>query len=446
MVLIVEAVKIQREGWKKAVYILAILILFVSTWIGAFRSAATYVSALLFDTGIADKISEVHVVGTSMLPTIEDGSTVSLNSPQKYGLARGDIVSFMNDETGDYHYIKRIVGLSGEKVSIKNGRVYINGKALDEKYTLNNLPTFGNTYITECEEYTVPKDSFAVFGDNRTVSQDSRVVGFVNRDDIDGVIKTKTEPVFLTTDKEIVIDKKTVDPQKFVDLINRKRKDDKMASLVTHEALNDLAEKRSVEIKNNFADWKKNQKPIENLLDAQGYKFNQVHEFNTFGYLDANDVVEQIMDSYKDKDEFMSSQYTEAGVGVSTVTWGTCTYPVVTVILSWPSVPTFDASVIKSWAGEITATNKILSDLQSWAGSPYKDQEKLRNAISIIAEENQIATRIHAKMVGREWLSNKDYADIKYYDTLVKNGNALLAELFPNVKGMMTDGGKKRRI
>ncbi len=444
--LMVATVKSSREGWKKAVYILIVLILFTSLWFNILISTIDYISSLLFLTGVKDKLTEVHVVGTSMLPTITDGSTVTLSSPKKYGLSRGDIVSFQNKETGGYYYIKRIIGLEGEEIVIKLGRVYLNSKPLNEPYTLNSLPTFGNTALGECEKYTVPADSFAVFGDNRTVSQDSRVIGFVNRDDIEGVIPADYKLSYASPTERLTIEKKTVDPILFLEKINKERGEKKLPLLVTHDLLNNLAKDRANDIKNNFNQWKKNESGIERFLDNSGYKFNQVYEFITFGYIDGSDVLDQVLESPREKDKFFSSEFTEVGVGVVERTYGECTYPIVAVILSWPSVPTYDATVIKSWEDEIANTNKILSDLQSWVGYREKDQEKLRELISIIAEENQIARRIYARMNGREWLSQKDYDDIEKHDKLVTEGNKLMDELFPRVKGIFSEDGKQRKL
>jgi len=68
--------------------------------------------------------------------------------------------------------MKRIIGMPGERIAIKSGYVKINGKILKEPYTLNNLPTFGNSFLSDCVEYTVPAESFVVMGDNRTVLND----------------------------------------------------------------------------------------------------------------------------------------------------------------------------------------------------------------------------------------------------------------------------------
>ena len=158
-----------------------------------------------------------------MLPTIQDGSEVELKSPRKYGLARGDIVSFTNEETSGLYYLKRIVGLSKEQVSIKNGYIFINGRALQEDYTLNNLPTFGNTALIDCESYTIPKDQYMVLGDNRTVSSDSRVLGFIKKEDIDGVIKTNIKEGFAGEQKQLQITKANISPEVFLKKLNEQQ-------------------------------------------------------------------------------------------------------------------------------------------------------------------------------------------------------------------------------
>ena len=81
---------------------------------------------------------------------------------------RGDIVTFWSEEL-DRVLVKRVIGLPGETVSIKDGFVYINGEKLDEDY----LPVSGITQ-SEKDTFQVPADGIFVMGDNRTGSHDSR--------------------------------------------------------------------------------------------------------------------------------------------------------------------------------------------------------------------------------------------------------------------------------
>ena len=80
---------------------------------------------------------------------------------------RGDIIVFPFPDDEKVDFIKRIIGLPGETIEGKNGYVYINGKKLVEKYVTSLLDEdFG--------PYTVPKDSYFMMGDNRSISDDAR--------------------------------------------------------------------------------------------------------------------------------------------------------------------------------------------------------------------------------------------------------------------------------
>ena len=118
------------------------------------------------------------VVPTSMLNTIQEGDRVIASrlayvkdDPQRY-----DIVIFKYPDDEKQYYVKRIVGLPGETLSFKNGYTYVNGEKLDESY----LPTQGITTLPDSmadKIFTVPEGCMFVMGDNRTGSNDSRLLG-----------------------------------------------------------------------------------------------------------------------------------------------------------------------------------------------------------------------------------------------------------------------------
>lgn len=117
----------------------------------------------------------VRVNGSSMYPTLKGNEIMLLN---KLGhINRFDIVVLKIDGRED-NLIKRIIGLPGETVEIKDNDIYINDKKIDDKYG------YGVTY--NIDKVTLKKDEYFILGDNRKISLDSRVFGTIHKDEIKG--------------------------------------------------------------------------------------------------------------------------------------------------------------------------------------------------------------------------------------------------------------------
>ncbi|MBP1633502.1 MAG: lepB [Acidobacteria bacterium] len=108
---------------------------------------------------------------------------------------RGDVVVFKYPEDPERDFIKRVIGLPGEALEVREKRVYIDGKRLDEPYVHYLEPPSGPTQFHEFTSYdlrerygpvTVPPGQYFVMGDNRDNSQDSRYWGFLPREYIKG--------------------------------------------------------------------------------------------------------------------------------------------------------------------------------------------------------------------------------------------------------------------
>lgn len=97
---------------------------------------------------------------------------------------RGDIVVFHPPVDNGKPYIKRVIALPGERLSIEDGSVFIDGERLDEEY-LNGVATAWSGSIGQ-EEITIPEGQVFVMGDNRNNSTDSRIFGPIEIDDIIG--------------------------------------------------------------------------------------------------------------------------------------------------------------------------------------------------------------------------------------------------------------------
>jgi signal peptidase I len=116
----------------------------------------------------------VKVEGTSMMPVLVDQERVFINKfiYRIEPIRRGDIVVFAYPGDPSKSYVKRVIGLPGDRVRIDNGLVYVNGQALVEPYV---PPQYFDP--RSCAEERVPQGSLFVLGDHRTVSNDSRDFG-----------------------------------------------------------------------------------------------------------------------------------------------------------------------------------------------------------------------------------------------------------------------------
>lgn len=127
------------------------------------------------------------IKGQSMQPNYPDGEYL-LTQKVSYYLEepkRGDVVVFKPPISDEDEFIKRVIGLPGEKVKVVNGKVYINDEQLDEKY-LNNVFTSDGQFLGEGQEFTVPAGEYFVMGDNRPHSSDSRSWGPITKKDMSG--------------------------------------------------------------------------------------------------------------------------------------------------------------------------------------------------------------------------------------------------------------------
>jgi signal peptidase I len=119
----------------------------------------------------------VKVEGVSMMPGLEDQERIFVNKfvYRWEPIQRGDIIVFRYPRDTSKSYIKRVIGVAGDRVRIVNGQVYVNGEALDEDYVPSDYSD-GRSY----PELVVPRNSYFVLGDHRTMSSDSREFGPVN--------------------------------------------------------------------------------------------------------------------------------------------------------------------------------------------------------------------------------------------------------------------------
>jgi signal peptidase I len=173
--------EIQRPKWQENLKLIADIVY-------NFAIIVVIVAAIRYTL-----ISPFQVNGSSMLPTLEtseflmvDKLSYFLHNPE-----RGDIVVLIPPENTETFYVKRIIGLPGEKIEFLNGQVIIHntehpeGLRLEEPYL---SPENKDTYLPTRENkiIPIPENNFFVMGDNRHASNDSRSWGILHRQSIEG--------------------------------------------------------------------------------------------------------------------------------------------------------------------------------------------------------------------------------------------------------------------
>lgn len=127
----------------------------------------------------------VRVEGTSMMPSLVNQERIFINKfAYRFGLAdigRGDMVVFWFPGDPTKSYIKRVIGVPGDTVEVRDGNVWVNGKALAESY----VPQEYRDHVS-MPRRVIPTEEYFVLGDNRSSSNDSRSWGMVPRNYIYG--------------------------------------------------------------------------------------------------------------------------------------------------------------------------------------------------------------------------------------------------------------------
>jgi signal peptidase I len=154
-----------------------------------------FVVMLLFRFFIAEPFI---VSGYSMVPNFHDREYLIVNKIE-YRLEqpeRGDVIVFKYPKDTTQYFIKRVIGLPGEKVKVADGHVIVyndqhpDGKVLDEPYLPNQDITTGSGQVV-----SLGSDEYFVLGDNRTASSDSRVWGVLPKRDIVGKAWLRVFPI-----------------------------------------------------------------------------------------------------------------------------------------------------------------------------------------------------------------------------------------------------------
>ena len=167
-------------GWFGIVIIFSLIFGFTAYTTNPFGTASDTIRARVFGFDI------YRIPSSSMEPTLVPGDFIYISAegydPKK--IKRNDVLIFLYPEDHKTHYIKRLIGKAGDRISIKNFVVYINDKPLPQLYI--NTTKLKKPFSRFMVETQVPSGHLFVMGDNRDNSNDSRFFGFLPQKDVIG--------------------------------------------------------------------------------------------------------------------------------------------------------------------------------------------------------------------------------------------------------------------
>lgn len=161
----------------------------------------TVILALIVFLLAREVVQNFQVEGSSMSPSLSDSDFVLVNKfaykevdlgPFDFlipgrsngdflfgGPSRGDVVVFRSPSDNSRDFVKRVIGLPGDRIEVRGGQVLVNGQELDESAYISSPPAY--TYPSGGMPSVVPPEHYFVLGDNRNASQDSHVFGPIHR-------------------------------------------------------------------------------------------------------------------------------------------------------------------------------------------------------------------------------------------------------------------------
>ena len=456
-----------------AIKLLALFVL-LPLWVFFYYKTYTLVDRLFIN-----RIGIIQVSGTgSMYPTFPEGMGTTLEEKTTetvaepvmlvypngiflnetrylgYQLGRGDIVSFKNQKTMDNAaekfgidaYVKRIIGLPGDTIELRDGLVYLNNMPLMEPYTALPHSTFGGEFLPECTEKKIPAGNYFVLGDNRKKSNDSRQeLGFIAVEDIDFVLTREMQrdvwdQNFRNTINDLdPVSRIQLDVLKFVEELNSRRTKQGIAKLKINEKLNNSALLRAKNIMktNDFTfNGETSGYSMENSLQASGYFNRAWGEIPLQGYYTDEELIENIFHFENSAEFVLGEDFDDVGIATHQGLLNDCPTQLIVLHFGGYVPPNYAPDVVSSWKEllegliDVEASWETLLDYEQFYKDNRKEVDRINEIIDIRLKNVGI---ILEKMEGDLWLSDEENAYIDLDPELSAEQNNLADYL--NKKG-----------
>jgi signal peptidase I len=438
----------------KIAQILGVILILIPLWVGLY-----YVSGQAAYQAVRHRLGyyedAIPLAGTgSMYPTFPKGegktpqelaretvgeanmlpypNGIVLFGKRYYGheIARGDIIDFQNKTTEEITtrnngtatgFLKRVIGLPGDVLEIRDGLVYRNNEPLLEQYIAKARSTFGGDFLPDCQELTVPEGKLFVMGDNRKGSLDSRYeLGLISYNDINHVIAYENQIGILDknwrdTSKDLENSSKiSLDKDRYVELVNKKRIESGLHPITYQPKLETSAAKRAKQILEDNELSKTNGlngDAMEKSINEIGYVHYQKAELPRQGHYEAEELFENQFEFPVSKNFLISKEYQEIGIAEVESDVNGCPTQIIVQHLAGYVPPNYKKEDIQSWKDVLQRLKDVqpgwekLRTTQDFYNQNKSDIDRINEIIVIrIARIQSLVVRFEAN----QWLTNQE--------------------------------------
>jgi len=367
-------------------------------------------------------------------------------------IGRGDIVVVENEKTKESNknmygdsagsgWVKRVIGIAGDSIELREGVVYLNDKPQAEPYTAKPHSTFGEGFLKECQKVVVPQDSVFVMGDNRKGSGDSREIGFFELEDIKNVLPLKGQKGDLAKnwrDTSKDFDESTkikIDKEQYLKLLNEKRTEAKVKPLKYQPELELSAQKRGeVILKYNdfsFEATRSGYTMGKAMRDAK-YSNTTWGEAPTLGYYDAEELIDNQFEFPETKKFLLNKEYQDIGIAEVEGTLNGCPAQILVQHFAGYVPPNYEQSLIDSWQKTLESIRGIQagwSDLKNYTSFYNQHKDEVDRINEIISTRISRMESFIATMKANKWLSSEQEGWMKEDQGLYNEQQALSSKL-----------------
>lgn len=176
-----EWIKREAREWTETLVYVIVIVFFLETFlIQAFKIPS---GSMIPTFQIGDRIFVSKFLYSARIPFINITLPIHFTKDPK----RGDIIVFVSPEDPKKDFVKRLIAFGGETVEIRDGRIYVDNKVIDDIASIKNVRYYNSgDYGGESQVVKVPNGSYYALGDNSSSSRDSRFWGFVPRKNLIG--------------------------------------------------------------------------------------------------------------------------------------------------------------------------------------------------------------------------------------------------------------------